>query len=587
MSKKMKKQGLIRRFLPYFKKYKGILILDLFCASLTTVCELVLPLLVRMITGRATEAPETLTVHLILSVGFFYLVLRLIDTLASYYMANAGHVMGARIETDMRRDLFTHLSDLSFSFYDEAKIGTLMSRITSDLFDVTEFAHHGPEEVFISVIKIVAAFCILSSVNIWLTLIIFSFLPLLFLVAFFLNKKMRRTFKESRVQIGELNSQVEDSLLGIRVVKSFANESVEIEKFKKGNNKFLDIKKLSYRYMGLFQSSTRSFDGVMYLAVLVSGSLFMIKGYVSPPDLIAYLLYVNTLLTSIRRLVEFTEQFQRGMTGIERFCEIMDEPISVRDKKGAKKLPPVKGHIEFSNVTFRYAEDLSNVLKQINLSIAPGESVALVGPSGGGKTTLCSLLPRFYDVTSGVITIDGHNIQDVTLQSLRSQIGVVQQDIYMFSGTVFENIEYGKPGATLEEVMEAAKLAGAHEFIMQLQDGYNTYVGERGVKLSGGQKQRIGIARVFLKNPPILILDEATSALDNESERLVQRSLERLAKGRTTFTIAHRLSTIRNAKLILVLTEEGIVEQGNHTSLMEAKGLYYHLYQAAQETDEI
>lgn len=585
--KQKRPKGLIRRFLPYFKKYKWILVLDLFCASLTTVCELVLPLIVRFITDRATTAPHTLTVRIILSVGAFYLILRIIDTLASYYMANMGHVMGVKIESDMRRDLFSHLSNLSFSYYDDAKVGSLMSRITSDLFDVTEFAHHGPEELFISFIKIVVAFCILASVNVWLTLIIFSILPFLFIVAFVLNRKMRKNFKDSRVQIGELNSQIEDSLLGIRVVKSFANEPVEVEKFNKGNDKFVGIKKKSYLYMGLFQSSTRSFDGVMYIAVVVSGSLFMLGGHITPPDLIAYLLYVTTLLTSIRRIVEFTEQFQRGMTGIERFCEVMDEPVTVADKKGAKELPKVLGQVNFADVSFRYAEGLEEVLAHINLSIAPGESVALVGPSGGGKTTLCSLIPRFYDVTEGTITIDGHNIQDVTLKSLRSQIGVVQQDIYMFSGTVFENIEYGKPGATMEQVVEAAKLAGAHEFITQLPDGYHTYVGERGVKLSGGQKQRIGIARVFLKNPPILILDEATSALDSESERLVQKSLESLAKGRTTFTIAHRLSTIRNANLILVLTEEGIVEQGNHESLMAEKGLYYKLYQMAMDTENV
>ena len=584
--KQNRRSGLIRRFLPYFKKYKWILVLDLICASLTTVCELVLPLIVRFITDRATSAPHTLTVRIILSVGMFYLILRVIDSLASYYMANMGHVMGVKIESDMRRDMFSHLANLSFSYYDEAKVGTIMSRITSDLFDVTEFAHHCPEEFFISFIKITVAFCILASVNIWLTLIIFSILPFLFVVAFVLNRKMRRNFKESRVQVGELNAQVEDSLLGIRVVKSFANEPIEVEKFEKGNTKFVNIKKKSYLYMGLFQSSTRSFDGIMYIAVVVSGSLFMLGGHITAPDLIAYLLYVTTLLTSIRRIVEFTEQFQRGMTGIERFCEIMDEPVTVQDKKGAIPLPKIQGHVQFSDVGFHYAEGLQEVLEHINLSIAPGESVALVGPSGGGKTTLCSLLPRFYDVTEGAITIDGYNIQDVTLQSLRSQIGVVQQDIYMFSGTVFENIEYGNPGASLAEVMEAAKMAGAHEFIMQLKDGYHTYVGERGVKLSGGQKQRIGIARVFLKNPPILILDEATSALDNESERLVQKSLESLAKGRTTFTIAHRLSTIRNANLILVLTEDGIVEQGNHESLMAEKGLYYKLYQMALDSGE-
>ncbi len=583
--KKKAEKGLLRRFLPYFVKYKWILVFDLICASLTTICELVLPLIVRFITDRAMNDVASLTAQVIITVGLVYLVLRIIDTLASYYMANIGHVMGAKIETDMRRDLFTHLSKLSFSYYDEAKIGTLMSRITSDLFDITEFAHHGPEEFFISFIKITVAFCILSTMNLWLTLIIFAFLPFLFLISYVLNKKMRRNFKESRVQVGELNSQVEDSLLGIRVVKSFANEPIEIGKFNKGNNKFLSIKKLTYKYMALFQSSTRSFDGIMYVAVLVSGSLFMINGYITAPDLLAYLLFVNTLLTSIRRIVEFTEQFQRGMTGIERFCEVLDEPITIQDKENATTLPKVQGNIEFNNVGFRYADGLSEVLQNINLKITSGESVALVGPSGGGKTTLCSLLPRFYDVTEGEITIDGYNIQDVTLTSLRSQIGVVQQDIYMFSGTVLENIEYGRPGATEEEIIEAAKLAGAHEFILQLKDGYHTYVGERGVKLSGGQKQRIGIARVFLKNPPILILDEATSALDNESERIVQQSLESLAKGRTTFTIAHRLSTIRNANMILVLTEEGIVEQGDHATLMEKKGLYYKLYQLTLEND--
>ncbi len=578
-------KGLLRRFLPYFKKYKWILVFDLFCASLTTVCELYLPMIVRFITDKATNDPGALTVATILSLGVFYLILRIVDTLGQYYMANMGHVMGARIEADMRQDLFSHLSKLSFSYYDEAKVGSIMSRITSDLFDITEFAHHGPEEIFISALKIIVAFAILCTINVPLTVIIFSILPFLFLVSFVLRRKMRETFKASRVQVGELNAQIEDSLLGIRVVKSFANEPVEVKKFEKGNHKFLDIKKLNYKYMALFQSSTRTFDGIMYLAVLVSGSLFMIHGHIAAPDLIAYLLYVNTLLTSIRRIVEFTEQFQRGMTGIERFCEVMDEPIGISDKKGAKPLPPVKGSVAFNNVTFRYAEGLGDVLHHINLSVSPGESVALVGPSGGGKTTLCSLIPRFYELTEGAITIDGYNIQDVTLKSLRSQIGVVQQDIYMFSGTVYENIEYGRPGATLEEIEEAARLAGAHDFIMQLPQGYHTYVGERGVKLSGGQKQRIGISRVFLKNPPILILDEATSALDNESERLVQKSLEKLAKGRTTFTIAHRLSTIQNADCILVLTDEGIVEQGSHKELLLQGGLYAKLYHAAQGDD--
>jgi len=584
--KTKQKKHLLRRFIPYFKKYKWILLFDLFCASLTTICELVLPLFVRLITDKATTAPETLTIRLILSVGLAYFALRLIDTFAQYYMADVGHVMGSKIETDMRKDLFTHLSYLPFSYYDEAKVGSIMSRITSDLFDVTEFAHHCPEEFFISFIKITVSFCILGSINLWLTLIIFSILPFLFVISFYLNRKMRANFKASRVQVGELNSQVEDSLLGIRVVKSFANEEIEIDKFSAGNNKFLSIKKLSYRYMALFQSTTRSFDGIMYVAVLVSGSLFMIQGKIAVSDLMAYLLYINTLLTSIRRIVEFTEQFQRGMTGIERFCEVMDEPVRIEDKQDAYPLPAICGHINFNDVSFRYSDNADDVLHNINIHIKPGESVALVGPSGGGKTTLCNLLPRFYELTGGEILIDGHNIQNVTLQSLRSQIGVVQQDIYMFSGTVLENIAYGRPEATMQEIIEAAKAADAHDFIMQLKDGYNTYVGERGVKLSGGQKQRIGIARVFLKNPPVLILDEATSALDNESERLVQQSLEKLAKGRTTFTIAHRLSTIRNADMILVLTDEGIVEQGNHRSLMEQKGLYHKLYQLAVSESE-
>lgn len=570
---------LIKRFAPYFKKYTGVLLLDLFCAALTTVCELVLPLIVRYITDMGMNDLQGLTVQIILTLGLLYLVLRIVDVAANYYMANIGHMMGARIETDMRSDFFVHLQELSYSFYDNTKIGQLMARITSDLFDVTEFAHHCPEEYFIAALKIAVSFGILAQTNLLLTLIIFAILPAMLACAMFFNNKMRAAFKKSRNQIGELNAQVEDSLLGVRVVKSFANEDVEEKKFEEGNNGFLEIKREQYRYMAGFQSSTRLFDGIMYIAVVVVGALFMIDGKITPADLVAYLLYVTMLLNAIRRIVEFTEQFQRGMTGIERFIEIMDVPVEVDDKEDAYELAPVSGDIIFEDVSFEYEEGKGHVLSHINLHVQPGENVALVGPSGSGKTTICNLIPRFYDVTAGRILVDGNDIKDVTIQSLRSQIGIVQQDVYLFSGTVYDNIEYGRPGATKEEIVRAAKLAGAHDFISALPEGYHTYVGERGVKLSGGQKQRISIARVFLKNPPILILDEATSALDTESERLVQDSLEKLAKGRTTFTIAHRLSTIRNASVILVLTADGIVEQGTHDELMEQKGVYYSLNQ--------
>jgi ATP-binding cassette subfamily B protein len=577
---------LIRRFVPYYKKYKGVLLLDLFCALLTTICELVFPLIVRYLTNQAMVDIATLTARTIISVGGFYLVLRVIDTIANYYMASVGHVMGARIETDMRRDLFDHLQRLSHAYYSNTKIGQIMARITSDLFDVTEFAHHCPEEFFIAAVKIIASFIILSFSNFWLTLIIFSVIPIMLVCSMSFNRKMRSAFKQSRDQIGELNAQVEDSLLGIRVVKSFANETIEKGKFKEGNHRFLDIKKIMYRYMAGFQSTTRLFDGIMYITVVVAGAFFMKFGKISPADFMAYLLYVTTLLASVRRIVEFTEQFQRGMTGIERFIEIVDAPVDLSDAPDARDLTDVKGDIRFEHVSFRYPDDNTDVLTDINLHIHAGDSVALVGPSGGGKTTLCSLIPRFYDATAGHILIDGQDIRDITLTSLRSQIGVVQQDVYLFSGTIFENIEYGRPGASRDEVIEAAKKAGAHEFIMQFSDGYDTYTGERGVKLSGGQKQRLSIARVFLKNPPILILDEATSALDNESEKIVQDSLESLAKGRTVFTIAHRLTTIRNANLILVLTENGIEEQGSHHELLEKQGLYYNLYSLYNEMME-
>lgn len=574
----MRLSYLIRRFVPYFKRYKWILVFDLFCASLSTVCELVFPMMVRYISNLGINDPSALTIMLILKIGLLYLVLRLIDAGANFYMANTGHIMGARMETDMRRDLFDHLERLSHSYYTEHKVGQIMARITSDLFDITEFAHHCPEEFFICALKIAASFAILCGINIPLTVIIFAALPLVLIFVKFFNIRMRRAFKRQRNQIGEINSQVEDSLLGIRVVKSFANEDIEAEKFEQGNEKFLDTKKEGYFYMAGFQTSNRFFQGIMYLIVVVAGALFLMHGKINAADFAAYLLYVSTLLTTIQTIIQFTEQFQRGMTGIERFLEIMDAPVDITDAPGAETLSGVSGNIRFEDVSFHYHDDNTNVLTGINLDIKKGEKVALVGPSGSGKTTLCSLIPRFYDVTAGKILLDGHDIRNVTLKSLRGSIGVVQQDVYLFSGTVYENIEYGMPGASREAVIEAAKRAGAHEFISELPQGYNTYVGERGVKLSGGQKQRLSIARVFLKNPPVIILDEATSALDNESERLVQASLEELAKGRTVFTIAHRLTTIRNADLILVLTDKGIEEQGAHAELLAKKGIYYNLY---------
>ncbi len=578
-NEKKSKIALLRRFLPYYKKYKWILIFDLFCAALTTVCELVLPMIVREITGSATAG--TLAASLVWKCGILYIILRIIDAAAYYYMASVGHIMGTRLETDMRRDFFGHLQKLSFSYYDNAKVGSLMSRLTSDLFDVTEFAHHCPEEFFIAGIKIVVSFAILCTMSVPLTLIVFAVIPPMAVVLSIFNRRLRQGFRDSRKQVGELNSQVEDSLLGIRVVKSFANEDVENQKFGKANEKFLSIKSVVYHTMGGFHASTRLFDGLMYIVVVVAGALFLLSGKISTADYIAYLMFVTTLITSIRRIVEFTEQFQRGMTGIERFTEIMDTEPEIQDQKDALSLGRVQGDVTFRDVSFRYETEHKNVITHLNLHVKAGESVALVGPSGGGKTTLCSLIPRFYDVNDGAILLDGKDIREVTLESLRQNIGVVAQDVYLFSGSIRENIAYGKLDATDEEIRTAAKLAGADSFIEALPDGYDTYVGERGIKLSGGQKQRISIARVFLKNPPILILDEATSALDNESEKLVQQSLEKLAKGRTTFTIAHRLTTIKGADRILVLTEKGIEESGTHKELMEKGGLYselYHLY---------
>ena len=582
-AREYKTRELLKRFLPYYKKHIGTVVLDLFCAALTTVCELVLPLMMRYLTNTGMKDLAALSVQSVLMLGALYLGLRIIDSVANYYMADVGHVMGAKMETAMRQDAYKHLQKLSNTYYNNTKVGQIMGRITNDLFDVTEFAHHCPEEFFIAAIKVIAGFVILSMIHVRLTLIIFCIVPFMLIISMIWNQKMKKAFSKQRNQIGELNARIEDSLLGQKVVKAFTNEEMENAKFAEDNRAFFQIKKETYKYLASFQTITRIFDGLMYLAVLVGGGIFMVKGWIEPGDLVAYMLYVTTLIATIRRIIEFAEQFQRGMTGIERFLQIMDADVDIFDEEGAVPLEQVEGNIEFSNVSFEYPDDHNQVLKNLNLSVKAGERVAIVGPSGGGKTTLCNLIPRFYDIDAGCIRIDGRDVKEFTLKSLRKQIGVVQQDVYLFSGTVYDNIIYGRPEASREQVMEAARLAGADEFIQKLKDGYDTYIGERGVKLSGGQKQRISIARVFLKNPPILILDEATSALDNESEFEVAKSLNMLSKGRTTLTVAHRLSSIRNSDRILVLTGDGIVEEGNHEDLMAKQGIYYQFYTMADQ----
>ena len=562
MEKKEYSMGeLMKRFLPYYGKYKHILILDLICAGLTSICELVLPMIMRQLTNMAANNAAALTVQYVLQLGVLYLGLRMIDGAANFYMAGMGHIMGTYMETDMRRDAYAHLQKLSNTYYNNTKVGQIMGRITNDLFDVTEFAHHCPEEFFIAALKAVFSFIILLGVSPLLTLLIFICLPIMFLVCLKINRKQKADFREQRHQIGELNARIEDSLLGQRVVKAFTNEEKEKQKFEEDNQKFLGIKKHSYHIMAAFSTTNRLFDGMMYLIVIAAGGIFLTKGLISAGDLVAYTMYVSTMIATIRRIIEFAEQFQRGITGIERFLEIMDSEIEIFDEPDAVEMPAPKGEIVFDNVSFEYSDDHNEVLRNISLRIHAGEKLALVGPSGGGKTTLCNLIPRFYDVTDGKNLIDGEDIRKYTLKSLRGNIGVVQQDVYLFSGTIRENILYGKLDATEEEVIEAAKKAEAHEFIMNLKDGYDTYVGERGVKLSGGQKQRISIARVFLKNPAILILDEATSALDNESEAAIVKSLDKLSEGRTTLTIAHRLSSIQNSDRVLELTDDGIREK--------------------------
>lgn len=581
-SREYSTKELIARFLPYFSKYKHILLFDLTCAAFTTLCDLALPLILRFITQTGMKDLSLLSIQLILQLGALYIVLRLVDTSANYFMANVGHVMGAKIETDMRRDVFNHLQGLSYSFYNENKSGQILTRVTTDLFDVTEFAHHCPEEFFIAGIKILISFIILININVPLTLLLFAMIPLMILSVYKFNQKMRNAQKDQRNHIGEINSGIENNILGAKVVKSFANEEIEKEKFEVQNQQFLGIKKVFYKYMASFHAVSRLYDGLMYVTVIILGGIFMLQGKLSPSDLFLYTLYISTLLSTVKRIVEFMEQFQKGMTGIERFLELMDTETDVEDSENAKSVNNVKGDIAFEEVGFRYQSTGESVLEHLNFSIEAGKNIAIVGPSGVGKTTICNLIPRFYDVTEGVIYLDGTNIKELKVQDLRQNIGIVQQDVYLFSGTVFENIEYGKPGASLKEIERAAKLAGAYEFIDALPEKFNTYIGERGTKLSGGQKQRISIARVFLKNPPILILDEATSALDNQSEKIVQTSLELLSKGRTTITIAHRLSTIMNADEILVLTEQGIVEKGKHQELLDRHGFYHELYYGNQ-----
>lgn len=568
----------LKKMFSYYKPYKGIFFADMFFATLSAAVALTIPLVVRYVTSTLIYKTTAEIVHQIVFIAIGLLLLLAVDCYSRFFIGNYGHVMGAKMEYDMRAELFAHLQKLSFSFYDDAKVGQLMSRVTSDLFDITELLHHGPENIILSLLKIAGALIILLNINGWLALAAFIVLPFMFWFALVLNKRMRAAFKSNRVKIAAINEQIEDNLSGIRVVKSFANEDIENEKFKIGNDGFLAAKKNSYHFMGIFQSGVGVFSTLIQVNVIIAGAVLIAYGKINISDLITFLLYINVFTDPIRTLVDFTEQFQNGYTGFERFREIMDIEPDIQDSEDAVELKDVKGEIEFQNVSFKYNDGAEEVLNNINLKVPAGAYMALVGSSGAGKTTLCSLIPRFYDVTEGTIRIDGKDIRDVTLNSLRNHIGMVQQDVYLFAGTIFENIAYGKPGASREEVIEAAKNANAHEFIMSFPDGYDTDIGQRGIKLSGGQKQRLSIARVFLKNPPILIFDEATSALDNESEKVVQESLEKLAKNRTTFVIAHRLTTIQNAEKILVLTEEGIAESGSHEELLAKGGIYEKLY---------
>ena len=568
----------MKKLLSYYKPYMGWFLADMFFATLSAGIALSIPLIVRYVTNTLIYLPAEVILSKIIMVAIILVVLIGLDFFCQFFIGNYGHVMGAKIEYNMRAEIFNHMQKLSFSFYDDQKVGQLMSRITTDLFDITELLHHGPENIILSVLKITGALIILTGIDVRLTLASFVVLPFMFAYAFFLNKKMRKAFRRNRQKIAEINGQIEDNLSGIRVVKSFANEDVENDKFKVGNDGFLAAKKNSYFYMGGFHAGIHAFTTMVQVIVIVVGSYFIATSDLEVTDLLTFLLYIGVFTQPIRTLIDFTEQFQNGYSGFERFMEIMNTEPDIADAPNAEELKDVKGDISFENVTFSYNDHSDTVLKGVNLEVPAGAYMALVGSSGAGKTTLCSLIPRFYDVNSGTIRIDGKDIREVTLKSLRNHIGIVQQDVYLFAGTIFENIAYGKPGATMDEVIQAAKNANAHDFIMSFPDGYNTDIGQRGIKLSGGQKQRLSIARVFLKNPPILIFDEATSALDNESEKVVQDSLESLAKNRTTFVIAHRLTTIQNAEKILVLTEEGIAESGTHDELLAQKGIYEKLY---------
>ena len=556
---------------------------DMFFAIMASFIALLIPLVVRYVTAKVIYMPAEQVVKTMIIIAIVVGILILFQCYCNYYIANYGHVMGAKIEYDMRAEIFGHFQKLSFSFYDDEKVGQLMSRITSDLFDITELLHHGPENVTISVIKIIGALAILLSINVKLALIAFLLVPFMLVYAYFFNKKMKQAFRVNRIKIAEINAQIEDNLSGIRVVKSFANEDLENKKFKVGNDAFLEAKKNNYKYMGGYNSGLTAFTTMINLLVIVSGGLMITKNMISVTDLVTFLLYINIFTDPIKTLIDFTEQFQNGYSGYERFLQILSIEPEIKDSENAVSISNVKGDIKLEDVSFKYNDSSHRVLKHINLEVKAGSYVALVGSSGAGKTTLCNLIPRFYEATSGKITIDGKDIKDIKLKDLRDNIGIVQQDVYLFVGTVYDNIRYGCPDATREEVIAAAKEANAYDFIMSLPNGFETDIGQRGIKLSGGQKQRISIARVFLKNPPILIFDEATSALDNESEKIVQESMEKLAKNRTTMVIAHRLSTIRNAEKILVLTDKGIEEQGTHKELMDKHGIYYDLYNVIEK----
>ena len=565
----------LKKMISYYKPYLGVFWADMFFATVSAAVALVIPLVIRYVTSTLIYMEPQAILGQIRWIALMLFALVAVDCYSRFFIANQGHVMGAKIEYDMRAEILAHFQKLSFSFYDDQKVGQLMSRITTDLFDITELMHHGPENIILSLIKIIGAFVILMSIKPALALAAFAVLPFMFLFAYYMNGKMRRAFRSNRERIADINAQIEDNLSGIRVVKSFANEEIEKEKFRQGNEGFLRAKKNSYYYMGSFSAGLGTFTTLIQVNVILAGVILIAKGSVDISDLVTFLLYISVFTEPVRTLIDFTEQFQNGYTGFERFQEIMAIEPDIADKEDAKELV----NVSFEDVSFQYEENTECVLNHINLNVPAGAYMALVGSSGAGKSTLCSLIPRFYDVTAGAVKIDGCDVRDIRLKSLRDHIGIVQQDVYLFVGTVFDNIRYGKPDATREEVIEAAKNANAHDFIISLPNGYETDIGQRGIKLSGGQKQRLSIARVFLKNPPILIFDEATSALDNESEKVVQDSLEKLAKNRTTFVIAHRLSTIKNAQRILVLTEEGIAEEGTHEELLEKGGVYEKLYQ--------